>query len=441
MPSVYPSNRRLPAGGDDVTDTPPDGSGDATGRERSWSASRRRFLRAAAVTGTVTGFTGVGVGQANRIELGGERAGWIGREPSEISGETNPTLTLQPGTTYTLVWENLDGEPHNVVIENADGENLVRSEIISSGTQEVEFEATPEMAEYYCEVHPASMRGAVEVVGDGPGQQPAEAATFTVRVENVSTEETLSVPDGESQPVPLSPGAYAVFADGNPMFDPGEPAIDNGLEEIAEDGDPSVMARTLQGVEGVSSVGAFDTPVDAEEPSPIGPGGAYEFTVEAGPDQALALATMFVPSNDLFFSPGEDGVALFEGGEPVSGDVTDQLRLRDAGTEANEQPGAGENQVQRQDEPGAGPDESAVVRPISEVEDGFTYPEVSEVVAVTVTPETAPDGNATNATNVTGNVTNATGNVTNATGNETTGNATENATNRTASDHHTEDGG
>ncbi|MQA90416.1 MAG: hypothetical protein GEU90_09285 [Gemmatimonas sp.] len=93
---------------------------------------------------------------------------------------------------------------------------------------------------------------------------------------------------------------------------------------------------------------------------------------------------MLGQSNDLFFSPDERGIDLFAGNRPVSGDVTDQVDLWDAGTEINEPPGAGPNQAPRQSGPDTGPDENGVVRL---VEDGFVYPEVSEMIRVTLQPQ------------------------------------------------------
>ena len=93
----------------------------------------------------------------------------------------------------------------------------------------------------------------------------------------------------------------------------------------------------------------FNTPAGAGAPGPVGPGNAYEFTFDAFPGSYFSFSTMFIPSNDLFFAPGENGIRLFdENGVPVSGDVTDQVDLWDVGSEANEEPGVGANQVQRQ---------------------------------------------------------------------------------------------
>jgi hypothetical protein len=85
--------------------------------------------------------------------------------------------------------------------------------------------------------------------------------------------------------------------------------------------------------------------------------------------------------------PREEGIALFDAsGKPIAGDITSQILLWDAGTEVNEEPGLGPNQAPLQPAPNTGPAEHGVVRPISEVKDGFDYPSVAEVLRVTITP-------------------------------------------------------
>ena len=70
---------------------------------------------------------------------------------------------------------------------------------------------------------------------------------------------------------------------------------------------------------------------------------------------------MFGQSNDLFFAPGEQGIALFDSnGHPRSGDVTSDVALWDTGTEVNEAPGEGPNQAARQSGPNTGPAEGVV---------------------------------------------------------------------------------
>ncbi|WP_380674362.1 spondin domain-containing protein [Salinigranum sp. GCM10025319] len=211
-----------------------------------------------------------------------------------------------------------------------------------------------------------------------------ETTRFRVRIENVSTASTLDTMDGGTA-VPLSPGAFAVHTESGVLFHAEEAASD-GLERLAEDGMPGPLVESIGRMEMGASSGAFDTPVGADSAGPLTPGDAYEFAVEAGSDARLSLATMFVQSNDLFYAPDPEGIALFEGGDPIDGDVTDRLTLWDAGTEVNEAPGSGPNQAPRQSGPDTGDEEMANVRPISAVDDGFTYPAVADVINVTVTP-------------------------------------------------------
>ncbi|MGD2051637.1 MAG: spondin domain-containing protein, partial [Acidimicrobiia bacterium] len=59
----------------------------------------------------------------------------------------------------------------------------------------------------------------------------------------------------------------------------------------------------------------------------------YTFSFEAGHGDFLSFATMLVNSDDRFFGPGDEGIALFDGDAPFTGDVSDQVSLWDAGTE------------------------------------------------------------------------------------------------------------
>jgi|APHM01.1.fsa_nt_gi Spondin_N. len=215
------------------------------------------------------------------------------------------------------------------------------------------------------------------------------ATTFTVTIENVSTPETLPTPDG-SVPVPLSPGAYAAHTSDVQLFETGE-AASTGIERIAEDGMAGPLAGSLSGVEGVLDGGAFTTPDGADGAEPLTPGNTYSFTVSAEPDDdpRLSLATMFIQSNDLFYAPSPEGVALFDGDEPVSGSITDRLNLWDAGTEVNERPGVGPNQAPRQSGADTGVDEGTV-RPVT---DGYDYPATADVIRLT-TSVAETDGEA-----------------------------------------------
>ena len=224
----------------------------------------------------------------------------------------------------------------------------------------------------------------------GCGLNGDGTTTFLVRIENVSEEDTLQPSDGSEQAVPLSPGVWVVHSQSAPLFDEGQADRGDGLEALAEDGDPAVgsiftatYADALAAQGGVESASVFEIPTDGTDGAPIGAGQAFEFEIQAVPGESLTFATMFVPSNDLFFAPDEAGIALFDdAGVAISGDVTDQVLLWDVGTEVNEEPGVGPNQVQRQENANTGEDENGEVGP---VDDGFDYPEVGDVISVTIT--------------------------------------------------------
>jgi hypothetical protein len=207
--------------------------------------------------------------------------------------------------------------------------------------------------------------------------------TFTVRIENVSTPATLKLSNGTTAPAPNAPGAWVVQEKSGRLFEAGKVQRGWGLETAAEDGDPSRLAEHCMHHEGVVSVGVFKTPRGDDKPGPALPGKAYEFTVTAKPGDRLAFETMFGQSNDVFIATDDKGIALFPNGKPLSGDVTAQLSLWDAGTEVNEEPGLGPNQAPRQAAPNTGPAES---KPVMKVKDGFTWPRVSDVVRVTISP-------------------------------------------------------
>lgn len=266
--------------------------------------------------------------------------------------------------------------------------------------------------------------------------EPVSASRFKATIMNVSTPETLSTSGGESGPVPLTPplwvvhsglaplftvgqpdrgeglealaetggadgiaasvaartgitspiapGAYAVHTGSNAIFTPGQRDRGEGLETLAENGGGDDLAASLSDADDVSSAGAFAITTNTAAGGPAFPGDAYEFSINAEDGDRLSLATMWVQSNDLFFAPGDSGIALFNSsGDPISGDITSQFRLWDSGTEVNEAPGVGPNQAPRQSGAGAGTQESAAIAAPS---DGYSYPVTNSVIKVTITP-------------------------------------------------------
>lgn len=183
--------------------------------------------------------------------------------------------------------------------------------------------------------------------------------TFTV---------TLAVPPGSS--TPLAPGVFVIHASGRPIFARGIPDRGEGLEALAEDGDPA----------GLAAVGTvFNTPVGDAMPGPATPGKSYRFSFTASPGHRLSFATMYVQSNDGFFAPSDRGLELYNGSTPVTGDVTSRIMLWDAGTEVNQEPGMGPDQAPRQAGPDTGAAEAVGVDLISN-RDNFTYDNALEVM-------------------------------------------------------------
>lgn len=217
-------------------------------------------------------------------------------------------------------------------------------------------------------------------------QGVAPVTKFTIKVENISQGEALKLSTGGSAPFVSAPVLWVIHTGGtNPIFVAGKPDAGIGLEQLAETGNPSTLAKGLAGTSGIIQVGAEANPVGADAAGPLTPGQHYQFEITARPGEALSAAWMFGQSNDLFYS-NDRPIALFTaGGKPISGEMTAQLSLWDAGTEVNEEPGLGPNQGPRQKTPDAGVAER---QGIAHVHDKFSYPRIPQVLRMTVTPVT-----------------------------------------------------
>ena len=134
-----------------------------------------------------------------------------------------------------------------------------------------------------------------------------------------------------------------------------------------------------------ANAGVAAVPVGGDGPGIALPGGAYEFAIHAHEGDYLSFATMLAQSNDGFLAPNEYGIALYDMGAPVSGDVTDQVYYWDLGSERNEPIGEGMYQAPRQAAPNSGPDGDGMVRLASELDDSLSYPTADELVVVTLT--------------------------------------------------------
>jgi hypothetical protein len=213
-----------------------------------------------------------------------------------------------------------------------------------------------------------------------------EPTKFTIRVENISNPEGMTAANGQKFPFALSPGMFVLSERTAALFTEGKPARKNGLEMQAEDGDPAGLVASLVAMHHSSNLhNIFNTPVGAMAAGPIRPGDSYEFTVTAAPGMKLFMTQMFGQSNDWFYAPGPNGIALFDKKDmPVNGDITDQLYLWDAGTEKDEEIGIGPNQGPRQKGTNTGADEHGVVH---RVMDARWAGRNTEFFRITITPE------------------------------------------------------
>ena len=219
------------------------------------------------------------------------------------------------------------------------------------------------------------------------------ATNFTVRIENITKPDAFKSSNRVKWSLGFSPGVVVIHTEKGPIFTAGKKDRGQGLEAQAEDGDPGMLAKSLEGGEGIKSVAVFDTPIGAKSPGPITPGAAYEFTISAMPGDRLSLTTMMGQSNDWFYAPAESGIALFKNGKPINGDVTAQIILWDVGTEVNQEPGIGSDQGPRQKAPNTGEAENGLVRNAKDVKYGSAYTKVSGVMRVTIRPVEVPGSN------------------------------------------------
>ncbi|MBA3872697.1 MAG: spondin domain-containing protein, partial [Anaerolineae bacterium] len=169
-------------------------------------------------------------------------------------------------------------------------------------------------------------------------------------------------------------------------------ALTGSIVAQAQDTKPVNFTVRIENVSGsntqiYSSVGIDGIPVGSTVRRPAMPGEAFDFVIKAKAGDHLSFASMYGQSNDTFVGTNETGIALYDAsGKAISGDVSDQVSLWDAGTEVNEPLGKGPNQAPRQGSPDAGTPENGTVQPTAF---GGDWPaSVADLTKVTLTPQT-----------------------------------------------------
>lgn len=171
------------------------------------------------------------------------------------------------------------------------------------------------------------------------------------------------------------------------------------LSACGSDTEPTRLRVRIENVAPFQQLksGMFNTKLSGTAPGPLAPGDVYEFSFTAGANHRLSFVSMFGQSNDWFFGTDPKGIALYSNGQPLSGDITSQVLLWDAGTEVDEEPGVGPHtgpkQASSTDGPGA-QDPNPNVRRLgtpSRLTSGQTFnmPAVASMIRVNLAHEAA----------------------------------------------------
>ncbi len=224
---------------------------------------------------------------------------------------------------------------------------------------------------------------------------PVLPVSVRVTLANVSVPGALDTSNGAADAV-LAPGVIVVHDGQTRLFEEGQLAGE-GMERVAEDGDPAVLVAELQGRDGVVSIDYLSAVDDATyEAAPMYSGELGYEVIDAPQGAVVEVVFMFAQSNDIFGATiAPIAVADLEAA-PASGplggegelDLTPRLAWFDAGTEANEEPGVGGDQAPRQVGPDVG---TSTSDPIARIDGqdaaGWTMPPLADVARLSVSRE------------------------------------------------------
>jgi len=296
-----------------------------------------------------TGPDGIDLYDADGVAISGDISDQlavfdVGTEVDQIAGEgadqaprqAGPnTGDVDPDDTVRDLTDRDAGDYLNVTIEGGDNGmfELVITNVSDSGSLATPF--APGVTVVHVNANPLFVPGSADL-GEGL-EALAEDGNPGELIESLTAQAGV--------PSPIAPVAAIVHQDDNPLFAVGTDTKADGLEGLAEDGGPDGLVASL----GVA-VGAV--PQGETDPGPAAPGQSYQLEVSGSEGDKLSLAFMLVHSNDWFFAL--DGIDLYTDGEVLDGDISDLVNLYDAGTEADQPLGVGADQPARQVGPNTG---------------------------------------------------------------------------------------
>jgi len=301
-------------------------SADVTSQISIWDAgtelNEEPFLGPNTVTNQTTVNTGTVDSNSKVRKISTATEGYVFSYPA-VATLIKVTVMHTTGTLFDVTIENLVGSALTT------GDLVSHPLPISPGVWAVSSSTNA----LFTDQAPAPAHGLEALAEDG---KPVTLATYLAANTGIT--------------YPASPGAWLLHKTGSkPLFSAGVKDAGKGLEALAEDGNPALLGANLASLDGYVAGGIFNTPVGATTPGALAPGSKYQFTFEASPGDSLSVASMLAATNDVFLGSNDLGIPLFTAaGVAVSGDISSQLSLWDAGTEGNEEPAIGPNTVTNQ---------------------------------------------------------------------------------------------
>jgi len=178
---------------------------------------------------------------------------------------------------------------------------------------------------------------------------------------------------------PLSPVLVVVYTgDENPLFKVGEKDRGEGLKELAQKGNADVLAATLKMKGMVKAVYVLKEASSTVLLPAMGEsmGGKVTQQLMIKPGYKIAIATMYGFSNDWFFATSGDGWDA-----TMKGDRSTSVGLYDNGTAIDQFPGAGITQFNLAGTPLT---ESKVIAAVPNPNAFTTLPAINKIIKVTV---------------------------------------------------------
>jgi hypothetical protein len=178
---------------------------------------------------------------------------------------------------------------------------------------------------------------------------------------------------------PLSPVLVVIYQGiDNPLYKVGEKDRNEGLKELAQKGNASVLAAYLNGKTGIKAVYVLPAATTNILLPAIGDqqGSSVSQEISVSKGDRLAIATMYGFSNDWFFATGANGI------DPLKkGDASASMGLYNDGTAVDQFPGAGVTQFNLTGTPLS---ESVPITAVPNPNAFTTLPPITNIIKVTI---------------------------------------------------------